>query len=505
MSVSNQLIEYLQSKYPEEKIPDVLMENNLFGIIDSYYNILNQKHKEILLLNTIWRKCHFSLLKDVCQLFEKHKVRYICFKGIVLSKLLYNDPFRRISADIDIYVYNDEFERAYTLLLENGFMLINEKYLNNSHHIAITNGKILIELHKRILNHFTNIDEYYIINHTNKVIVNDCSINTFTITATFLHLIYHLYMDTWLTSYSLYSALADRYLPKNTRFLYRSYEIALFCEKYKDDINWDDVVEDLRKQRFRVIFKKMILDILENFGEAIPSRFIEAVHQLDYVYQEKDQLYKYLIDSGIQKCDEDIECILINYINDNWEARREKNICKKVGETISLTNESLEKTQDLNCVIDTEKTAEGLKMVFRVSNDDFYISKIGDYDTQTSDGVHLVLCGTEKYSYNSIFFFPKQIDGNIRIVVCDVLNNGSNILSDNLIKAKFEKTESYYTITAMLSNKFLKANNLNSYLYMGLVVSDCSCKTHRRMNQLILSEDDSQWYNPIYFAKIIIK
>lgn len=140
--------------------------------------------------------------------------------------------------------------------------------------------------------------------------------------------------------------------------------------------------------------------------------------------------------------------------------------------------------------------------VLKVSSDDFCISEIDNYDTQASDGVHLLLCGTEQYSYNSIFFFPKRIDGEIRVVVCDVLNNRNQILTDVLIKAKFSKTENDYTITATLSNKFLKENNLNSYLYMGLVISDCSSETHRRKNQLILSEEDSQWYNPTYFAKI---
>ena len=81
----------------------------------------------------------------------------------------------------------------------------------------------------------------------------------------------------------------------------------------------------------------------------------------------------------------------------------------------------------------------------------------------------MLLCGTEKYSYNSIFFFSKQIDGEIRVVVCDVLNNRNSVLTDNLIKAEFSKTETDYTITAILSNEFLKENNLNSYLYMGLV------------------------------------
>ena len=226
--------------------------------------------------------------------------------------------------------------------------------------------------------------------------------------------------------------------------------------------------------------------------------------KINYIEDERDQIYKYFIDTNVSSSD-DFDALLSNYIDDNWEARREKNVHNKVGETISLTKESSEEKQDLSCVIDTEKITEGLKIVFKVSNDDFCISEIDNYDTQTSDGVHLLLCGAEKYSYNSIFFFPKQIDGEIKVVVCDVLNNRNIVLSNNLIKAEFSKTDKDYTITAMLSNEFLKENNLNSYLYMGLVISDCSSETHRRKNQLILSEDDSQWYNPTYFAKIDFK
>ncbi len=247
----------------------------------------------------------------------------------------------------------------------------------------------------------------------------------------------------------------------------------------------------------------MILDIIEIFPNAFTESFLQTVFNLEYIDDERDQLYKYMINSGIKKCDKDIDYILGHYINDNWEARREKNIYRKVGGKFSLVEKSADETkQDLICVIDTEKIAEGLKIVFKVSNDDLCISEIGDCDTQVSDGVHLWLCGTEQYSYNSIFFFPKEIDGTIKVVVCDVLNNRNRILTDDLIKAEFSKTDEYYTITAILSNKFIQENHLASYFYMGLVISDCDGETHRRKNQLILSKKDSQWYNPTYFAKI---
>ena len=257
-------------------------------------------------------------------------------------------------------------------------------------------------------------------------------------------------MDTYVTYNSFYVLLSKRCLPKTNRFLYRAYEISLFSEKYFNEIKWEDIEKDIKSQKLRIIFKKMILDIIEIFPNAFSENFLQTVFQLEYIDDERDQLYKHIIDSDFKKCDKNIDYILSNYINDNWFVRRKKNIYKKAGETISLAKKSLDETEQiLDCVINTEKITEGFNIAFRVSNDDFCISEIDNYDTQTSDGVHLLLCGTEKYSYNSIFFFPKQIDGEIKVVVCDVLNNRNIVLSNNLIKAEFSKTDKDATFMHM--------------------------------------------------------
>lgn len=446
-----------------------------------------------------------GVLLKIAAAFEENNISYIMFKGISLACALYDEPYRRSIGDIDIFVEPNIYNRALELLIRMNYKIKYESGIENPHHIVLTNDKVTIELHKNLYHPMIRIDETFLRTNSESSTINNYAIITFSKTAGILHLIYHLYMDSCLTYNSLYTLFSKKKFQEVNRFLYRAYEISLFSEKYFKEIKWKDIEKDLKRQKLRIIFKKMILDILGIFPNAFPESFLRTVLHLEYIDDERDQLYKYLIDSEIKKCDKDIDYILTNYINDNWEARREKNICKKVGEIISLSKEPSEEIQDLNCVIDTEKTAEGLKVVFKVPNDGFCISEIDNYDTQASDGVHLLLCGTEQYSYNSIFFFPKQIDGEIRVVVCDVLNNRNQILTDDLIKAEFSKTENDYTITAMLSNKFLKKNNLNSYLYMGLVISDCSSETHRRKNQLILSEEDSQWYNPTYFAKIDIE
>lgn len=139
------------------------------------------------------------------------------------------------------------------------------------------------------------------------------------------------------------------------------------------------------------------------------------------------------------------------------------------------------------------------------ADDDFCFSNENSFDTLTSDGVHLLLCGTKVYSYNSIFFFPKAVAGRIEAIACDVLSGRNVILGDALIKTKFAKTEQGYIITAVLGNAFLKNKHLDSYFYMGAAISDCSSKTCRRENQLILSQNDAQWYNPVYFARVDVK
>lgn len=86
------------------------------------------------------------------------------------------------------------------------------------------------------------------------------------------------------------------------------------------------------------------------------------------------------------------------------------------------------------------------------ADDDFCFSNENSFDTLTSDGVHLLLCGTKEYSYNSIFFFPKAVAGKIEAIACDVLSGRNVISGDALIKTKFAKTEQGYIITAVLGN-----------------------------------------------------
>ena len=505
MKVNTQIMGYLNSKYDKEKIILILRENNLFGQLGDLFITFNDNDLKELKKKKIGVKYLENILRKLCILMDKNKIRYCTFKGVILANRLYGDNNCRQLNDIDVFVHQQDFDKALEIFQKEGAVLVSKAELKNPHHAVLVIQHVFIELHRNVLSPLIGIIENYLHNNIDYFRLLDYNFKTFSITATLLHLLYHLYMDTYSATGSLYNIFANKSISKAGRFLYRAYEIALFSEKYYNQIKWEDIIEDIKKQKLRIIFKKMIMDILEIFPEAFPQSFLHTVYNLNYVNNERDYLYKYFNESNMNNSN-NFDVLLIDYINNNWDSRRENNIHKKVGENISLVKKSSNEIyKDLSCDIITEKTIEGLKIVFRVSNDDFYISDSGDYNTQTSDGVHLLLCGTEQYSYNSIFLFPKEIDGEINVVVCDVLNSANKVLDDNLIKADFSKTENDYTITAILSNKFLKENYLTSYLYMGLVISDCSSETHHRKNELILSEKSSEWYNPIYFAKICMK
>ena len=476
---------------------DFLKSNSLLFLCENF-GYGNDRYSKQNELNYLYnQKIIFCLTRKL----NDQKISYIAFKGICLSEMLYDDPTDRKVGDIDIYIDFENHNRFINALNGMGMVMENEE-CDYAHHIGLTNGKAFIELHKHILNPFTNIDETYLKKNTTVILINKMPIITFSLTATLLHLIYHLYMDTYLSAGSLYNIFANKTIPKANRFLYRAYEIALFSEKYYNQIKWKDIIEDIKKQKLRIFFKKMIMDILEIFPNTFPESFIDTVFQHEYIEDERDQLYKFLINAEI-KTNDNIDSILSDYIDINRDKRMGKNIHKKSGESILLTKKSEDgENEDISCNVETKKTTEGLRIIFKVSNSDLSISEINDYNTLGSDGVHLLLCGTEKYSYKSIFFFPKLIDDEIKIVVCDVLNNKNTILGDDLINADFYKTDNNYTIIANIKNRFLEENHLKTYFYMGLVISDCNSETHYRKNQLILSEIESYWYNPVYFARI---
>ncbi len=499
MNVKEQLIFYLNSKFSNrEEIIKFTKDNALYYSISSIFEI-NLEKQFYYRINKIKYEIYLQNSLRIINSFSLKKINYVCFKGILLANQIYDISTKRYVGDIDIYISEKEFLLALDQVIKMGYDFYDENTLNNKHHIVLTNGTTIIELHKHIFNPLIGIDETFIKNNLTTIAINRQPVTTFNTTATFLHLIYHLYMDTYLTYSNLYDILVTKSIPKVKRFLYRAYEIALFSEKYFDKINWDEIIKDIKKQNLRIVFKMMIAKIIEIFPNAFSIEFINAVNNIVYKENEIDIILKYFIKSN----EKNAEQAICNYIDKDWN--NHKNILLKAGETFVLTKQADDLLKiKFDCKTYTEKQSNGLFLQFTIADPNIYISEIDNYNTQESDGVHLILCGTEKFSYNSIFFFPKKINNKIKAIPCEVSTETYAAVDENLIKTDYEETTDGYIIKALLSNEFLNKNHIKNFFYMGLIISDCCSEKKKRVNEIVLAEDNSKWYNPVFFAKVLL-
>lgn len=444
---------------------------------------------------------------EIQELFSEANINTILIKGIALANRLYDKPQKRSVGDVDIFVDEMDFSTALTLLIRAGYDFCDKKTFYNEHHVALIRENVLVELHKSIYNPILTVNEKYLLKHITPFSFSEHTIQTFDITATLLHLIYHLYQDTYWSHYSLHSVLTSEKIPTTRRFLYRAYEIALFSEKYYNEIKWDHIIDDLKQQKLRVFFKKMICDIVAIFPNAFPNSYIQVVDHIAYIDDEHDVWCRRLIESTCSQ--EDLKFILSSFIDDYWEKHSLQNIHIKAGESFTLNKPYIKDEEDdnykLTCQVSTERTNEDLRLTFKVTNTNLCLTAADNYDTAASDGIHLMLFGTEKYSYNSIYIFPKIINGEAKAIPVDVKHSERSVMDTSLVDTTCEYAEGYYTVMLILKNKFLQDNKLSRYLYMGLIVVDCSIETNKRKAELVLPNDYNEWYNPTYFAKINIE
>lgn len=497
--MKDKIEQYIISQFGVDKLEEVLRENRLHLLY------IDEAHNTKYLLN----KANTILLErellNVCRMFEGENIPYITFKGVVLANRLYKDKYRRFFGDIDIYVSPEHYEEALGVLFNGGYSLRTQDSLQNAHHVVLTKGTIALELHRRILNPFTKIDETYMYNHTEGMQLSGQMIKTLDVTATILHLIYHLYMDTWLKPTDLHSLLTMNGVAKANRFLFRAYEIVLFSQKYFNEIKWDEIINDISNQQLRLIFKQMIIDVLEIFPNSFPQPFLNAINNFHYVDDEKIIFTRHTVKMNVLA--PDVNSVLSDLIDTQWENNVKTNVIIRSNGEFVLTNaiprDIVEKEDyEFTCRTRVEIKGNDVKLTFDISNDDFCFSEKEDYNTQCSDGVHLIICGTEKYSYNSIFLFPKIINGNPIVVPVSVLNGENREINNGFIQTAYDVTATGYVITAVLKESFLLENKLMNYFYLGLVISNCSSKTKKRKSDLILSNPHSEWFNPIHFAKI---
>lgn len=160
--------------------------------LDDFQNIVNNNRLQCIFIEDPLNSMFLSNKANVISLknelikttsnFQNKGIKYITFKGVVLANRLYDNIYIRCFSDIDIFVNPENFDKALTILYEDGYSLRYLESLQGLHHIVLKKGTIVLELHKNILNPFTKIDETYMREHTENVVISNQKIRTFDIT-----------------------------------------------------------------------------------------------------------------------------------------------------------------------------------------------------------------------------------------------------------------------------------------------------------------------------------
>ncbi len=494
MITNEKLIEYLSSKDRREA-QQILLDNGMQHMFDIFFDSdTAYRSRQKLAYKLIARK-QCSFIQKLSLLFQAAGIDFMIFKGVVLSRLLYGDYEYRQAGDIDIYVYPTDYAQALHLLLDMGFAVREKEGYGEEHHIVLLRKDLMIELHKYVIDPECHIDESYLHNHTMMV----DGMKTFDITASFLHLIYHLYTDTFTTTdkYSLYLVLLQ---PK--RFLLREYELVLFAEKYASQIHWDEIIEDIKKQNLRIGFKYMFEDIIRIFPDRLPQEFITVVSSLQYYETEADIDVTRIFAGKFSYEKEYIQRTLSQYMEVHWNPFRD-DLQKKLGDSMEIKDnaedpDTLEK--ECVCKFSTYKHEQGICLTFEVKDTDFSFADYTFPDVHKSDGIQLFMCGTERYSYQNIFLFPRANHGNYEVTPYNVIKR--KLIKRDFIDATIEVFDFSYKITICLTDKFLAENQIKEVFYLNVVVCDCDSNTHKRKNTYNLIRQGESWYNPIYFVRI---
>lgn len=189
-----------------------------------------------------------KLLKEL----NNENIPVIILKGAALAEMVYETIALRPMEDVDLIVKGENIQKLNRILLGSGWE--NEEYLNPmgthekySKHINYTNRIINIEIHPKLYE-LPRLDPW-----ANAVGVKIASTDTFI-----------LGLEDFLMHLCLH--LDDHYRTGLAFNLIWYLDIAKFIEHYKDDINWDYIIETSKKHKVEGSMHRVLQAINEGFG-----------------------------------------------------------------------------------------------------------------------------------------------------------------------------------------------------------------------------------------------
>ncbi|MBJ6363209.1 nucleotidyltransferase family protein [Paenibacillus sp. GCM10012307] len=272
--------EYLSESLDWEKLYNLSIEQRMFHLAynellnyipDSYRNLFQKKNEDI-------RKKNHDIIQEMSALSETGN-DMIFVKGIILSQLLYNDPYYRVAGDIDTLIREtsvEEIDRElkakgyfqacgkediYSLDFNNPDILPYPILKDLNHHEyfeyykKVGNDYITLELQRYIHTTITSKHINRFLDENEYLIINGSKIKTLSLEHTLLHLVESIYTD------------ANWYHrgPKLGKY----FELGLFIKNYNQKIKWDEVLQKASSFNMSDIIIPIFDDLNGLFGQPI--------------------------------------------------------------------------------------------------------------------------------------------------------------------------------------------------------------------------------------------
>ncbi|MBI5303638.1 MAG: nucleotidyltransferase family protein [Chloroflexi bacterium] len=205
----------------------------------------------------------FREVGELLAIFEREKIPAVLLKGAALANTLYPNIAMRPMGDMDILIHRDDAPRVSDILTARGFTTTLEPtenfYTRFSYDQAFERvGKypLMIEMHWHLFNlpyYRERIAIEWFWQRTLPMRVNDQPARVFAPEAQIIHLAAHAVLH------------------HQGHGLLAAYDLALVLARYREQINWDDVIESARAFGLSRIVQSNLARVGDTWGVSVPN------------------------------------------------------------------------------------------------------------------------------------------------------------------------------------------------------------------------------------------
>ena len=125
-----------------------------------------------------------------------------------------------------------------------------------------------------------------------------------------------------------------------------------------------------------------------------------------------------------------------------------------------------------------------------------------NFEPLENDGIHLLLCTVNPFEYKSVFVFFRQDKGELLAIPYEI--NENRIVGEGELKCRIIDGERKFILEVKVNNDCLFGERDRCELYFGYVISVCDSQKKSRCMSWVLTDEEKNWYNPLYFRKLIL-